>query len=383
MHVSRQDAMRIVKEMSGIIERPVNMMDEKGTIIASTNPKRIGQFHEGASRIIQNKLDRMTVENDREYAGAREGVNFPILFQNEIVGVVGVTGPQAEVAKYGEIIKKMTEILLLDVSMREQKLLDENNRNRFLEQWIFAEHSAEREPEFAERGKSVGIDIRLPRRVGIFSPSDGPNGESREQMERIVKKLLRPEKENLFFRSGAELVCLIPWKSDHEMRRLAGNLLQTVKEELGVSLCAGIDCAGGKGFSAYHSYHRAKKALQAALFQRSTSVCFYDEVTVGIFLDEISETGKREYVQRIFKGCAEDEISSWAHLLEAFFRENDSITRTAEELFIHKNTLQYRLKKLSEETGLDARKMPDAALFYLAVLFYRNLDSGQADAQKH
>jgi carbohydrate diacid regulator len=57
-------------------------------------------------------------------------------------------------------------------------------------------------------------------------------------------------------------------------------------------------------------------------------------------------------------------------MLRVYFSTNGSLERTASEFLIHKNTLQYHLKKLSEQTGRDPRKISDAVLYYLAYQFY-------------
>jgi len=56
-----------------------------------------------------------------------------------------------------------------------------------------------------------------------------------------------------------------------------------------------------------------------------------------------------------------------------FYREEGSITLTAQKLFIHKNTLQYKLKKLKEKTGYDPRSIRYSSLYYNAMYFYRDV----------
>jgi len=58
-------------------------------------------------------------------------------------------------------------------------------------------------------------------------------------------------------------------------------------------------------------------------------------------------------------------------MLMVFSRNNGSINATSEELFVHKNTLQYRLKKVKEITGYDPRKLRDFTILYLAILLYK------------
>lgn len=76
-----------------------------------------------------------------------------------------------------------------------------------------------------------------------------------------------------------------------------------------------------------------------------------------IFTDELSETVKSEYVHKIFKGMNDEEIFKAVQLLEIYYDEEGSISRAADKLFIHKNTLQNRLKQIQARTGYDPRSI--------------------------
>lgn len=58
-------------------------------------------------------------------------------------------------------------------------------------------------------------------------------------------------------------------------------------------------------------------------------------------------------------------------MLIVFSKNDGSINLTSKELYIHKNTLQYRLKKIKELTGYDPRKLRDFSILYIATLLYR------------
>lgn len=106
MNISKRNANYIVQEISKIIGEKINMMNADGIIIASSDEKRVGSFHAAAKELIDQRLQEVIVKSDSEYEGARPGLNLAINFQDEIVGVIGVTGPYETVAKYGHIIKK-------------------------------------------------------------------------------------------------------------------------------------------------------------------------------------------------------------------------------------------------------------------------------------
>ena len=66
-------------------------------------------------------------------------------------------------------------------------------------------------------------------------------------------------------------------------------------------------------------------------------------------------------------------------LLEVFFASEGSLQTAAQRLFIHKNTMQYRLRRLADDTGLDVRKPSQAPSLYLAMLLY--LDLSRSDGE--
>ncbi|MFR9190725.1 MAG: sugar diacid recognition domain-containing protein, partial [Anaerotruncus massiliensis (ex Togo et al. 2019)] len=182
MDISKRNAMQIVNEISGIIGQHVNMMDADGTIIASTDPERMDTYHEGAARVIGEHLDELIIQSDDEYEGTRKGINLPILLDGEIAGVVGITGERDEVVKYGQIIKKMTEILLIENFDKEQKKIDDRIRTRFIDEWLYGDAISQGQA-FIQRGARLGIDITLPRRVlvaeieNLRDYSDSPEGQ--------------------------------------------------------------------------------------------------------------------------------------------------------------------------------------------------------------
>ena len=92
MKIGKRTARELINEVSSIIDYDINIMDERGTIMASTDPSRAGQFHEGAHLVITRSLPDLSVYYDGQFAGCRKGINLPILSDGEIIGVVGHNG---------------------------------------------------------------------------------------------------------------------------------------------------------------------------------------------------------------------------------------------------------------------------------------------------
>ncbi|MFZ2538924.1 MAG: sugar diacid recognition domain-containing protein, partial [Oscillospiraceae bacterium] len=302
MHISKRNAEQIVKEISGVIGEGVNMMNADGIIIASTDTPRIGTFHEAAKKLIDERLDELIIQGDNEYIGAKSGINLPVVLNDEIIGVVGVTGPYQQVVKYGQIIKKMTEILLRDHSYREQKELDDNIRNRFIEEWICVDMK-NINPALAARGLSLGVDITIERRIIMMTAITNDESDIMatqkgfDSSSKIISHILSEDKNNIMFKSTANIICAVSTTNDKGMRQLANRMKKEVEQRNDVTLAIGIDSKASNYTFIHSAYLKAAKALQACLRTQEKDLRFYDNINMEIFSSEIPEMVKEEYVR--------------------------------------------------------------------------------------
>jgi carbohydrate diacid regulator len=256
MQISKTSAMQIVTEISSIINRDVNMMDDKGIIIASTDKARLGAYHAGAKMLVQDSLNELIISTDEQYEGTKQGINLPILFEGNIVGVIGVTGKWEEVEKYGQIIKKMTEILLLDTYIKNKQRIHADIRNGFIEEWLF-EDSKNINEEFAERGMVLGINITLPRQIMIIAVNSHnhsfdlvENQKMSQLVEEIIYRIIRNERDNVYYRSVSKIACIITQRSEAQLRRLAKRICDEVERGCSFRPAIGIDSIPAD----YHRY---------------------------------------------------------------------------------------------------------------------------------
>lgn len=173
MRITKKSAQQIVEEIGKLVRQNINLMDETGHIIASNDPARIGKFHEGAYRIISQHLPEfyITPELENELPDVRRGINLPIVVDGQLQGVIGITGDYDAVIEYGQIVKKMAEILIRERSELDNRQLDLRVRSRFLEDWILGT-GLNNPRTLSERGFALGIDIRSPRRCIVASAMD-------------------------------------------------------------------------------------------------------------------------------------------------------------------------------------------------------------------
>ena len=374
MQLSKRNAEQIIQNINDILPHRLNLMDLHGVIIASTDPNRVGKFHGGAARIIKENLDELRIFSDDEYEGSRKGTNFLLRVNDEPIGVLGITGSYEEILPFASVIKRMTELLVNEKEYQKQREFFANRRTRFLMEWIT--HSEQVNKDFLSLGLELQVDLLIPRRilsVAFLPVEDGfDDNEVEITLESQLKKL---DGSCLLCKSTNEFLLFSRIQRDKDLREFATKLKNEIESRCKVSVIIGVDHPASDYLHMNESYKQAKKALQSCLRTKTSAIRFYDEIDMELFADEISNQAKIRYLQKIFREYTAAEMQEAVELLEKFYENNGSITNTAEAFFIHKNTLQQRLKKIFSRTGYDPRALSDNSVLYMAIYFYRDLYS--------
>lgn len=379
MKISAKTAMIIVRELKSIIKYDLTFMDTSAHIIACTDESRIGSYHAAAQKMLDEHLSILVVNSDDEYEGTRKGVNTIIEIEGNVVAVVGVTGKQEEVEDFVHIIKRMTELLLIDEISQMQNQMKQAVKERFIHEWIFSTENWIAN-DFYSQGLDLGIDITLPRRVVVAScvKVDEATGQTVfvdlwEYVHSIVKDRFQIDSLTLWITNGYRIILLIPEKSDDAILYTLNGLRTTIAEKHNLDMYFGVDSEPTFSESIKEGYMRAEKALIASKTSPLHRISFYHNVSISLFLNEISHATKRAYLSKVFPQCTPEEIERWCQLLMVLYQNNGSINKTAEQLYMHKNTLQYKLQKLKRLSGFDPRALGETSVFYLAMLIWDSL----------
>jgi len=359
-------AEKIVKEVQKLISEEIIVVNTAGVIIAGTSLERVGSFHEGAKLAIQQKKKRIiTEEAARKLKGVKAGINLPIFFQNEVIGVIGITGEPEAVTPFGEIVRKMTELWIRENYYAEQFDWHSRALESFVMEWVQAKEASALP---ADRARVLSIHLELTRTAAIveFEPLSQPL--SRDIWSSIFQSL-SDNQQDVIARSGNERVILLfdcsNSQTQTDIKRRIEAFLSFLKASFGLTAYAGIGQKTEAG-ALYESYRQAERALQAA--KRKGRIVFDEELTIEMLSGELSQQVKSEYISRTIGPLLQE--TELLDTLTELFRQNHSLKKTAESLHIHINTLHYRLKKVEESTKLNPGDIHDLMCLYLAVLFH-------------
>ena len=130
------------------------------------------------------------------------------------------------------------------------------------------------------------------------------------------------------------------------------------------------------------SYKEAKMALDVGkIFYSSKNVVAYSKLGIGRLIYQLPLPLCRMFIKEIFDGKSPDEFDEETlTTINKFFENSLNVSETSRQLYIHRNTLVYRLDKLQKSTGLDLRVFEDAITFKIALMvvkymkYMENLD---------
>ena len=246
MDLSPQDAMSIVTEMKRTIGRDVNIIENTGVILASTNKTRIGTVHEGARQLIENGLDSFTVWADDPSRGVQHGINLPVVLDGRIECVIGVTGDPAEVSVFGAVIRRLMEIMLESLRQRRRLAQMDSARDAFLEA-LFFENSLS-PAELAERGQLLGFAPESACAAVLLRPvaetgAEALAGLSGQTLLANIRRTDLPGKGSHCAILRGELAALLCGVGRREAGTFVQRLCAEAESLCGAAMAAGI-CSG-------------------------------------------------------------------------------------------------------------------------------------------
>lgn len=166
---------------------------------------------------------------------------------------------------------------------------------------------------------------------------------------------------------------------DGEYRSLAdyGSLLvQTVHEELGFFVKVGVGSPVSGFAECAVSYQHALTAIRmSGIFSEKSSVATYKEYVLVKMLEDLPKYKLQEYLEILEDPEAKSMFADSEMVItaEEFLQTSLNVSETSRNLYMHRNTLMYRLDKIERATGLDIRKFQDAMTFRLIMILHKLL----------
>ncbi len=213
------------------------------------------------------------------------------------------------------------------------------------------------------------------------------DGDSLECMQ-ILQNLFPNHKADFLLPMDEDSIVLLKEIGRDEkdkIEELALQILETINTEsmskvkIGIGMPVEIlkDCA--------KSYREASLSLTVgSIFESDSYLMRYDKLGLGRLIYQLPPTLCQMFLTEVFPEGSYDELDSETlRTIQKFFENNLNGSETSRQLFVHRNTLVYRLDKVQKITGLDLRNFDDAVLFKLASMVRKYLEKQNAPQPTH
>lgn len=377
-----RDLLEAVAPLVG--DSAVTVMDRDGFILASSQPCDAGAIHHGAVEAIrQRRLVRTGPTDAEALPGAKEGVCLPIVSGGEIIGAVEVRGGPAEVERTAGLLAACVG-LCLDMSARGDN--DRFQKSMRIALLRAATSPGTPDPEaISTRGRELGLELRLPARIIVVTPVNGgsrtDSARTLARFEEIVasEQRLDPASDLVETLDGS-LVLLKHAPETFDTGAFAG--------ALHAALSGGTDGEVGIGIG-----RRCDSPDLLPVSRHEAAVL--SELGGGVrSIDD--PVGRMYYMLRgsldfgasarylalleadLKKGIGGKDYRQVMRTVRAYCDADCHGGRAAENLGVHKNTMNYRMNKIVSLLGLDGENA-FVREFFLRLLVLRGNDGAMAE----
>lgn len=367
----------------------VTITDTNGYIVGSSDPARLNQFHPSAYEILceRQPIESWDIATD-SYVNVPEGVQLGygerVIYDGECIGLIGLVGAPEEIKQSIKTAQLVLQLMLDRKKASDELKLISKDKKAFLLRLLQGQYGS---PEWIkERADTYKIDLSRPRYVltvqinleKFDEKSPLELSQIKETMHRAIRSIFFEQEDLLYEYDTGETVLLTAGKhSDASQRRrqiekAAARLYAELREQCKVSALIGVSEECGDYTGIPLALRQGRMAAEiGAKTENGEGLYFYSQMQLGRIVASFSPEIRPILQRDILSKLLENHADSLLETLFTYFEMNGNVSQTAEKLFIHRNTLQYRFRKIKEITGFDIYHIDDLVQLRLAVLQYR------------
>lgn len=357
-----EEIIKVIHEASGILDRVAGVTDSDGTVIACTNAARVGSVDKLASEIFLSE-DMFAVTGKMTYRkfGADETPEY----------VCFIEGTDHTSQMNLDLLSNW-----LVAAMRDGN--KDSDRDALLKN-ILLEN--ELPGDIPLKAREYRIPYAALRVVYLMRIKEENSMDCLE----VLKNMFPNRKMDYVLAMDEENIVLVKEFYRDELGQvdtLADNIRDTLNAESLSSVYIGIGMPAETLKDCAKSYREASLALTVGgIFYSDKNVMRYDSLGLGRLIYQLPPTLCHMFLDEVFpEGSYEALDHETLITIDKFFENNLNGSETSRQLFVHRNTLVYRLDKVEKITGLDLRTFDDAVLFKLASMVHEYLEFLERDS---
>jgi len=346
----------VIHQMHDAVDRVIGVIDDSGVVIACSELSKIGELRGRAKEEMLYTTDTMVVD----------GYTYqPIGSGAKIEYMVFVEGEDKIASKYASILA----ISLSNIKSFYDEKCDKSSfiKNIIMDNILPSDiYAKSRELHFDGNDHRVVFLVRFYSRTEIM-PFE------------ILQNMFPDKSKDYVIATGDQDVVVVKGLPDDadlsETEKIAQSISDTLSSEFYCRVGIGIGTIVDNIKELARSYKEAQIAIEVGkVFETEKEIVSYENLGIGRLIYQLPTTLCEIFLTEVFKhGSIETLDKETLQTIQVFFENNLNVSETSRKLFVHRNTLVYRLDKIKKLTGLDLRQFDHAITFKVALMVRRYL----------
>ena len=348
--ISNQILQNTIEGMKSITRIDLCIMDTEGKTLATTFPES-DEYEDAVLSFVASPADSQVIQGYQF---------FKVFDDKQLEYVLLARGGSDDVYMIGKIATFQIQNLLVAYKERFDK--DNFIKNLLLDNLLLV--------DIYNRAKKLHIDTDVKRIVFLV--------ETKHEKDNNALETLR----TLFASKAKDFITAVDEKNIIIVKELKNNESYEDMNQVALTI---LDTLNAEAMSKVHisygtivneikevskSYKEAKMALDIGkIFYSDRNIVSYSKLGIGRLIYQLSMSHCKMFIKEIFEGQNPDDFDEETlTTINKFFENSLNVSETSRQLFIHRNTLVYRLDKIQKNTGLDLRVFDDAITFKIALM---------------
>ena len=348
--ISNQILQSTIDGLKVISRIDLSVMDLEGNVLAATYPEA-EEHHASVLSFVDSPADSQVVQGYQF---------FKIFDESQLEYILVAKGSSDDVYMVGKMAAFQIQNLLVAYKERYDK--DNFIKNLLLDNLLLV--------DIYNRAKKLHVDVDARRCVCIIETKNEKDSVALE----TVRTLFSGNKKDFITAVDEKSIILVKELDEkqgyEDIEKIARTIVDMLNTEAMVKATVAYGTIVKEIKEVSRSYKEARMALDVGkIFFSTKNVIAYNNLGIGRLIYQLPIPLCKMFISEIFEGKSPDEFDEETlTTINKFFENSLNVSETSRQLYIHRNTLVYRLDKLQKSTGLDLRVFEDAITFKIALM---------------
>ncbi len=343
---------KMITDISWIIKEDCSVWSAEGKCLATTSEEQDNIADD--VRILLSEAEETNIRV------SDNGGCFVVRYKGDVMYIFAIHNIVDNIGVMGELCVNQFENVL---HLYEKRV----DRNRFFQQLILDNLLL---VDVHSQAKKMNLEVNAPRIVFVVEQKKKVESLLFDTMKGVYDNGIKDVVTSVDESHIIYIKTLAKTDTYEDVNRIAKTLVDTLSMEAMVHVRVAYGTIIDELKDVSKCYKEASMALDVGrIFYAHKDVLAYNELGIGRLIHQLPYSLCEMFLQEVFQGNAIDQFDKETlATVNAFFENDLNISETARKMYLHRNTLGYRLDKIQKTTGLDVKKFEDALTFKIALM---------------